>query len=211
MNAREIRNGIMLMGVQDWSRRLFDALIPLPDGTSYNSYLIPGSEKTALIDTVDPQLLPTLIAQLKHVPKIDYIISLHAEQDHSGSIPMVMELYPEATVICSPKAKALLMDHLNIPQGKLRTVEDGETLSLGNRTLRFVHTPWVHWPETMSAYLAEDKIPLQLRFFWLSPGQHHDVCRQRPRRPGSRQTLLRRDYDALPADDQIKHAQSAPT
>ena len=87
MNAREIRNGIMLLGAQDWNRRLFDSLIPLPDGTSYNSYLIPGSEKVALIDTVDPPLEDILMAQLKNVPKLDYVISLHAEQDHSEPFP----------------------------------------------------------------------------------------------------------------------------
>ena len=74
MNARDIKNGVMLLGVQDWSRRLFDSLIPLPDGTSYNSYLIPGSEKTALIDTVEPELVETFLSQLQNVPKIDYSI-----------------------------------------------------------------------------------------------------------------------------------------
>ncbi len=158
MNARDIKNGVMLLGVQDWSRRLFDSLIPLPDGTSYNSYLIPGSEKTALIDTVEPELVETFLSQLHNVPKIDYIVSLHAEQDHSGSIPIILKKYPEAKLICSPKAKPLLMDHLGVLESKIKVVEDGEVLSLGDRCLRFIHTPWVHWPETMSAYLAEEKM-----------------------------------------------------
>ncbi|MCB5259343.1 MAG: FprA family A-type flavoprotein [Candidatus Cloacimonetes bacterium] len=158
MNAREIRNGIMLLGVQDWSRRLFDSLIPLPDGTSYNSYLIPGSQKTALIDTVDPDFEHTLINQLKEIPKLDYVVSLHAEQDHSGSLPMVLKKYPESVLICSAKAKPLLMEHLNIPLERIRTVDDNEEISLGDRTLRFIYTPWVHWPETMSAYLPEDRM-----------------------------------------------------
>jgi flavorubredoxin len=86
MNAREIRNGIMLLGVQDWSRRLFDSLIPLPDGTSYNSYYIPGTMKNALIDTVEPEHLDEYLSQLTAIKKIDYVISLHAEQDQiSGS------------------------------------------------------------------------------------------------------------------------------
>lgn len=158
MNAREIRKGIMLMGAQDWSRRLFDSLIPLPDGTSYNSYLIKGKEKTALIDTVEPLLFSELEQQLEGIEKIDYLVSLHSEQDHSGSLPNLIQKYPEATVVCSPKAKELLIDHLGIPESKIKTVEDAEIISLGERELHFVHTPWVHWPETMSAYLPQEKI-----------------------------------------------------
>ncbi|MFW5628042.1 MAG: FprA family A-type flavoprotein [Candidatus Cloacimonadaceae bacterium] len=158
MNAREIRNGIMLLGAQDWNRRLFDSLIPLPDGTSYNSYLIPGSEKVALIDTVDPPLEDILMAQLENVPKLDYVISLHAEQDHSGTIPKVLNKYPEAKLICSPKAKDMLLNHLDVSEDRIQIVEDGEVIDLGGRTLRFIHIPWVHWPETMAAYVEEDKI-----------------------------------------------------
>lgn len=158
MNAREIRNGIMLLGAQDWNRRLFDSLIPLPDGTSYNSYLIPGTEKVALIDTVDPPLEEMLMAQLEKVPKIDYVISLHSEQDHSGTLPKVLNKYPNAKLICSPKAKDMLLNHLDVTEDRIQTVDDGEVIDLGGRTLRFVHIPWVHWPETMAAYLEEDKI-----------------------------------------------------
>jgi len=158
MNAREIRNGIMLLGAQDWNRRLFDSLIPLPDGTSYNSYLIPGTEKVALIDTVDPPLEDILMAQLENVPKLDYVISLHAEQDHSGTIPKVLNKYPEAKLICSPKAKDMLLNHLDVSEDRIQIVEDGEVIDLGGRTLRFIHIPWVHWPETMAAYVEEDKI-----------------------------------------------------
>ncbi|HPM04448.1 MAG TPA: FprA family A-type flavoprotein [Candidatus Cloacimonas sp.] len=158
MNARLIKNGIYAVGVQDWSRRLFDSLIPLPDGTSYNSYLIRGSEKTALIDTVDPAFWDEFWQNLQDLPRLDYIISLHSEQDHSGSIPMLLERFPEAVIICSPKAKDLLGDHLLLPPAKLRAVADSETISLGDKSLRFIHTPWVHWPETMVAYLKEEKI-----------------------------------------------------
>lgn len=158
MNARLIRNGIYAVGVQDWSRRLFDSLIPLPDGTSYNSYLIEGSEKTAIIDTVDPAFFEEYQANLAGLKRLDYIITLHSEQDHSGSIPMLLELFPAAEVICSPKAKDLLVEHLLLDPAKLRAVEDNEVISLGDKSLRFIYTPWVHWPETMVAYLAEEKI-----------------------------------------------------
>ena len=158
MKTRKIRDGIYSVGVQDWGRRLFDSLIPLPDGTSYNSYLIQGSEKTAIIDTVDPEFAETYLENLEGLKKLDYIITLHSEQDHSGSIPMLLERFPNAAVICSPKAKDLLVEHLLLDPDKIRTMEDNETISLGNKSLRFIYTPWVHWPETMVAYMKEERI-----------------------------------------------------
>ena len=96
MVSREIIKGIFWVGALDFDRRIFDELIPLPDGTSYNSYLIRGSEKTALIDTVDPTKEEDLIPNLVKlgVDRIDYVVINHAEQDHSGSLPMVLEMYP---------------------------------------------------------------------------------------------------------------------
>ena len=165
MIARKIKKDIHWMGAVDWDRRLFDSLIPLPDGTSYNAYLIKGSKKTVLIDTVDPPKTHILMAQLEKVPRIDYLISHHAEQDHSGAIPAVLERFPEAKVICTEKAKGMLSDLLLIPEDRFKTVNDGEDLDIGRKTLRFIHTPWVHWPETMVTYLAEDKILFSCDFF----------------------------------------------
>jgi len=165
MKQRKIKDNIYWVGAVDWDRRLFDSLIPLPDGTSYNAYLIEGSEKTALIDTVDPSMINELLIKLENVPKLDYLISLHAEQDHSGSIPAVLSRYPEVKIISSPKAKPMLMDLLRVPEESFVTVSDGETISLGDKTLKFIHTPWVHWPETMVTYLEEDKILFSCDFF----------------------------------------------
>ncbi len=160
MAAREIKTGIYSVGAIDWDRRLFDELIPLPDGTSYNSYLIKGSEKTALIDTVDPTKEYELISNLGKlgIKVIDYVIANHAEQDHSGSIPKILELYPDAKVVTNPKCKDFLKDLLLIPEDKFITINDRETVSLGNKTLEFISAPWVHWPETMFTFLKEDKI-----------------------------------------------------
>ena len=165
MQKRQIKERVYWMGAVDWDSRLFDSLIPLPDGTSYNAYLVEGNEKTALLDTVDPPKAEELLAQLEGVPKLDFIIAHHAEQDHSGTIPRVLERFPEAKVVATPKAKGMLMDLLKIPEALLVTVEDGETLSLGDKTLRFLHTPWVHWPETMVTYLEEDHILFSCDFF----------------------------------------------
>jgi len=158
MKARKIVERVYWLGTVDWDRRLFDALIPLPDGTSYNAYLIEGTEKTVLLDTVDPTMTNVLLEQLKDVRNIDYIVCHHVEQDHSGSIPDVLEKYSSAKVIISTRGKEMLIDHLHIPEDRIITVEDGEILSLGDKTLKFVYTPWVHWPETMVTYLIEDKI-----------------------------------------------------
>ncbi len=167
MKPREIKPGIYSVGAIDWDRRLFDSLIPLPDGTSYNSYLIKGSEKTALIDTVDPTMQDVLINRLSElgVKSIDYVVANHAEQDHSGTIPQVLERYPEAKVVVTPKCKDMLIDLLMILEEKFITVNDKETISLGGRTLEFIHAPWVHWPETMLTYLREDKILFPCDFF----------------------------------------------
>jgi len=165
MNTREIKKNISWMGAIDWDRRLFDSLIPLPDGTSYNAYLVAGSEKTALLDTVDPPMADQLMEQLASVPKIDYIVSHHAEQDHSGAIPHVLDRFPQAKVVTTAKAKPILIDALGISEDAFLTVEDGETLSLGDKTLKFIHTPWVHWPETMVTYLEEDRILFSCDFY----------------------------------------------
>lgn len=165
MKRRPIKDKIHWLGAIDWDRRLFDSLIPLPDGTSYNAYLIEGSTHTALLDTVDPAMLDLLSKQLDGVATIDFIVSHHAEQDHSGAIPHVLTRYPQAKVVTTPKAKALLMDHLHLPEDTFVPVADGEVLSLGDKTLRFIHTPWVHWPETMVTYLEEDQVLFSCDFF----------------------------------------------
>jgi flavorubredoxin len=164
---REIRPDVYAVGAIDWDARLFDRLIPLPDGTTYNSYLVKGSEKTVLLDTVDPEKTEVLMDNLFKcgIDKIDYVVAHHAEQDHSGSLPEILLLYPDAEVITNVKCKTMLTDLLGIDDGKFVIVEDGQTLSLGDKTLRFIYTPWVHWPETMATYLAEDKVLFSCDFF----------------------------------------------
>jgi flavorubredoxin len=162
-----VRPEIYFVGAIDWDRRLFDALIPLPHGTSYNSYLIRGRDKTVLIDTVNPDMESVLIGHIKQlgVTEIDYVVANHAEQDHSGALPAVLEEYPAAKVIATPRCKTMLEDLLLIPEDKFVTVDDHEEISLGNKTLEFVYMPWVHWPETMVTYLKEDRILFTCDFF----------------------------------------------
>ncbi len=165
MKMRPLSDNVLAGGAIDWDRRVFDSLIPLPDGTSYNAYLVRGNLKTALIDTVDPALAHVLVSQLADVKTIDYVVANHAEQDHSGSIPLVLAKYPSAQVLTSLKGKNLLQNHLAIAEDRIRVVADNETISLGGRTLRFVYTPWVHWPETMVTYLVEERILFTCDFF----------------------------------------------
>src|SRR6056297_792822 len=164
---RKLKEDIYSVGVIDWHRKLFDELIPLPDGTSYNSYFIKGKEKNAIIDTVEPDFAQDFLDNLDDlgVEKIDYILSNHAEQDHSGSIPHLLKKFPEAEVLSSKKAKPMLLDLLELEADQVRAVEDGETIDLGGKTLEFIDTPWVHWPETMSTYLQEENILFPCDFF----------------------------------------------
>ncbi|MBO3803372.1 MAG: FprA family A-type flavoprotein [Candidatus Brockarchaeota archaeon] len=160
MIPREIGPRIYSIGAVDWDRRIFDELIPLPDGTTYNAYLVKGNEKTALVDTVDPSMGGVLVENLRAlgVKNLDYIVANHAEQDHSGALPQVLKLYPDAKVLASPKCKEMLVDLSLSPESRVLSVGDGEAISLGDKTLEFMHAPWVHWPETMLTYLRESEI-----------------------------------------------------
>lgn len=160
MAVHEIKKDIYSVGAIDWDRKIFDELIHLPEGTSYNAYLIQGSEKTALIDSVYPPKTAELLENIcrLNLKKIDYIIANHAEQDHSGAIPELLKIYPDAKVVTNQKCKEMLIDLLLIPEDRFIVIKDGETLSIGNKTLEFIFAPWVHWPETMFTYLREDKI-----------------------------------------------------
>ena len=171
MTARELLPGIFAVGAIDWDRRLFDELISLPDGTRYNSYLIRGSEKTLLIDTVDPPFALTLFDHLDSlgVTAIDYVVANHAEQDHSGTLGTLLSRYPMARVVTNAKCRDMLKDLLQIPDDRFLVIQDREQLSLGNRTVEFLITPWVHWPETMVTYLHGDGVLFSCDFF----GSHY--------------------------------------
>lgn len=157
---RQLRPNVYAVGAIDWDRRMFDELIPLPDGTSYNAYIVKGSQSTALLETVDPAKTEMLMNHLDEldIRQIDYIVAHHAEQDHSGSIPDVLKRWPQAKVLTNAKCKDFLIELLRIDESIFEVVADGQEISLGDKTLKFLLTPWVHWPETMSTYLKEDKI-----------------------------------------------------
>ncbi len=159
MPIKQIRKDLWGIMVNDWDRRLFDELIPLPEGTSYNSYII-RDEKTVLIDSADPSKTGEFIAALKKTEpgRIDYIVSNHSEQDHSGSIPELLSIYPEAEVLTSEKGAAQLNILLGVEKDKIKAVTDGQQISTGNYTLQFKSAPWVHWPETIFTYWQEGRV-----------------------------------------------------
>jgi flavorubredoxin len=167
MSAREIITDVYWVGANDWDRRLFDELIPLPRGTSYNAYLIRGKEKTALIDTVDPRKEEELLQNIRSlgISSIDYLVVNHAEQDHSGSIPRILKEFPGIKVVTNPTCQEFLRSLLLLPEGVFHPVQDGETLPLGGCTLEFLITPWVHWPDTMLTYFQEEYILFTCDFF----------------------------------------------
>jgi flavorubredoxin len=150
------------VGVNDTETKLFEGLWSIPEGVSYNSYLVKGSEKTALIDSVAEKKAPehfSKISQLTDLSKIDYLVINHMEPDHTGAIPEFLKKTPNAKVVYTPIAKAIFNKFYDFdPADAILVKNDDLTISLGNKTLRFLQTPWLHWPETMSTYLVEDKV-----------------------------------------------------
>ncbi|OUJ18673.1 Flavorubredoxin [Methanonatronarchaeum thermophilum] len=159
MTVKKITDRISWVGAIDWDRRLFDELIPLPDGTTYNSYLVKGNEETALIDTVDPTKKETLFNNLMNagVEKLDYVVVNHGEQDHSGTLPSLLEKYPECRIVTNSKAEDILTEHLELDEARFKIIGDKDQIDLGGTTLEFGLIPWVHWPDTQYTLAIEEK------------------------------------------------------
>lgn len=154
-----IKDGVYYCGVEDFGRKIFDQLIPLPHGTTYNSYYIEGDKKRALIDTSYSKTIKEFIENLNGKGEfIDYVIANHAEGDHSEALVKVLQMNPNAKVVTNKKCMDLLIDQYAIPENKFQIINDGDEISLGNKTLRFHLAPWVHWPDTMFTHLVEDNI-----------------------------------------------------
>lgn len=178
-NITQISKDVYWVGVRDWNRRLFDALIPLPRGTTYNSYLVVGSEKKALIDTVNPGFEKEWEEKISKVidpADIDYVIMNHAEPDHAGAIPHIMSINSKAKLVTSKRGAQMAQISYKASENRIKAVADGETIDLGGKTLRFIEAPMLHWPETMFTYLPENRILFPCDFFGLhvSEGRYDD-------------------------------------
>lgn len=161
MNIREVKDGILYCGVNDRVTDRFEGMWPLPYGVSYNSYIVRGREKLALIDTVEIGELSSYRKAIKDLignAEVDYIIVNHMEPDHTGSLPLISDAYPNAKVIGNKQTLGMIKGFYNLPEERLMEITDGESLDLGGKTLRFYLTPMVHWPETMMTYVEEEKL-----------------------------------------------------
>jgi len=160
MKSREIAKNIFWVGVQNPDLRIFDIVMNTPYGTSYNSYIVKGKFKTALIETVKYQFFDEFIEKIREVidPQcIDYLVVNHTEPDHAGSVEHLLRINPEITVVTNYNAVHFLSEITN-HSFPYFLVSPGSTLDLGERTLRVINAPLLHWPETQFTYLEEDGI-----------------------------------------------------
>jgi len=164
----EIRKGIYTVGVKDRNLRLFDALIPVPQGTSYNAYLVIGKEKKVLIDTVFRNFSKELEDKIRKVVdpgEIDYVVMNHAEPDHASAIPHIMGISKRAKLVVTRQGARMAKIYYGVPDERTMVVSDQQTIDLGGKTLQFIEAPMLHWPETMFTYLKEDGILFPCDFF----------------------------------------------
>ncbi|MCK5763291.1 MAG: FprA family A-type flavoprotein [Clostridiales bacterium] len=160
MKSLKIKDDFMWIGALDPNLRTFDIIMHTKYGTSYNSYLLKGSEKTVLVETVKIKFWDEYIEKLSEYidPKdIDYIVVNHTEPDHTGSIERLLQLAPNVQIVGSNAAIKFLKAIVNKPFNSL-VIKDGDTLPLGNKTLKFITAPFLHWPDSIYTYVEEDKI-----------------------------------------------------
>lgn len=162
--------GIDWVGYIDWKVRDFHSYDTVR-GTTYNAYLV-RDRKTALIDAVKAPFGDRLlrnITGLVEPERVDYVVCNHAEPDHAGALPETLAALPNATLVCTKKCREVLAAHVDVSDWPIQLVDGGDTIALGNRTLTFLKTPMVHWPESMFTYVPEEKLLFSMDAF----GQHY--------------------------------------
>lgn len=160
MKPLSLKDGISYIGVQDHDLRVFDIIMYTEFGTSYNSYIVQGSEKTALIETVKVKFIDEYIEKIKKITdldKIDYIVVNHTEPDHVGSVAQLVELMPNATIVGSASALKFLKNITNLELNTLLSTCI-DSIDLGGKTLTFIPAPFLHWPDSIYTYIEEDKV-----------------------------------------------------
>jgi flavorubredoxin len=159
MKTLKLKDNFYWLGVQDPGLKVFDITMTTEFGSSYNSYLLKGSEKTALFETAKANFMGEYfdkLSELVNVAEIDYLVVSHTEPDHAGAIGKLIEMNPNITVVGSQMAIVFLKEITN-GEFKSQVIKDGETLSLGDKTLRFISAINLHWPDAMYTYIEEDK------------------------------------------------------
>lgn len=199
MQSKKIKENVYSVSVLNPNLRVFDIVMKTDFGTSYNSYIVKGSEKTALIETAHLTYFDYFINNLKEVTElenIEYLIMNHNEPDHSGSIQKLLELIPNLKIITSQAGSIYLKNITNRTDMNIIVAKDGDSISLGDKTLTFINAPFLHWPDSMFTYLKEDKILFSCDFL----GSHYcepqlfDTCITYPQ---AYQTALKGYYDAI--------------
>lgn len=158
---REIVPNIYHTSVLNPNMRIFDVIMYTEYGTSYNSYIVKGSEKTALIEGAHESFLENFEDNVKDVigdGKIDYLVLNHTEPDHTGCIAQFLEIYPEIEIIASPAAGMYIKNITNRTDLKIKIVKNGDSVSLGDKTLEFINAPFLHWPDSMFTWVPEDGV-----------------------------------------------------
>ena len=155
----KVKEDIFWVGALDFDIRTFDVVMYTEYGTTYNSYVVKGSEKTVLIEAAKGKFFEEHLERLNDITtpeKIDYLVVNHTEPDHTGSIEKLLDINPNMTIIGSAFAIKFLKEITN-KDFKSKIVKDGEEISLGNKTLTFLSVPFLHWPDSMYTYIKEDK------------------------------------------------------
>lgn len=162
MELREITHRIHYVGVNDREKQLFENLWPIPDGVSYNSFIVSGENKVALIDTVEIGQSRKFLESLRQntgASKIDYLVINHMEPDHSGSIRNILSLFPDIKIVGNSKTIQMVEGYYHPEKSDLYIeIKEGDVLDLGGISLKFFMTPMVHWPETMMTYCEQEKV-----------------------------------------------------
>ena len=160
MRTLKLKDDIYWVGVLDPNLKVFDVIVETEFGTSYNAYVVKGSEKTAIFETAKENFLDEYIEKLEEVTpisEIDYLVVNHTEPDHAGSVKYLLEKNPNITIVGSRSAINFMREIVNL-EFKNVVVKDEDVISLGNKTLRFISAPNLHWPDTMFTYVEEDRI-----------------------------------------------------
>lgn len=155
----EVKPDIHWVGALDFDLRVFDIIMYSDFGTTYNSFIVKGTEKTVLFETAKEKFFGEFIERINDVcdpTTIDYVVVNHTEPDHSGSLRRLLDINPNIEVVGTPTAIKFLKDIVN-KDFKSRLVKDGDTLDIGGKTLKFIIVPFLHWPDTMYTYIEESK------------------------------------------------------
>lgn len=199
MASVKIADGIYSVGIANPNMRVFDIVMSTESGTSYNSYLVQGTEKTALIETSHADFFDLYLNNIKEVvdlEEINYIVLNHNEPDHSGALAQLMEAMPNAQVVASQAGALYLKNITNCPDINIQKVKDGDSIDLGGKKLQFISAPFLHWPDSMFTWVEESKTLFTCDFF----GCHYCepyVFDHYIAYPAAYETALKLYYDAI--------------